>query len=309
MQTSKTLPIGIAGTGKMGSAMVARLLSQGHSVTVWNRTAARAQPLLAAGATWAATPRELVAQTDAVISMVSDEQALHEVYFSADGLLSGAVQGKLLIDMSTMSSARQAEMGQRVSATGAAYVECPVGGSIGPAKEGKLLGFAGGADADVQRALPLLNVLCRRVEHVGPHGAGAMMKLAINLPLMVYWQTLGEALSLIEPLGLDPSRVIDIFSESSGGPNMLKVRGTMIAQALAGDKNDTVTVNLGTMRKDVKSMLAQGIGQHRKMPLTAATLESFEAAARSGLDAADCTQLLVWWLGQGSQLQGGKTSG
>jgi 3-hydroxyisobutyrate dehydrogenase len=234
---------------------------------------------------------------------------LQEVYFSTDGLLSGAVQGKLLIDMSTMSSARQAEMGQRVSAAGAAYVECPVGGSIGPAKEGKLLGFAGGTDADVQRALPLLNVLCRRVEHVGPHGAGAMMKLAINLPLMVYWQTLGEALSLIEPLGLDPSRVIDIFSESSGGPNMLKVRGAMIAQALAGDKNDTVTVNLGTMRKDVRSMLAQGTGQHRKMPLTAATLESFEAAARSGLDAADCTQLLVWWLGQGGQLQGGTTSG
>lgn len=297
-----SMKIGIAGIGKMGSAMAARLLSQGHQVMVWNRTAARAQPLLAAGATWAATPRELVAQTDAVISMVSDEQALQEVYFSAEGLLSGAPQGKLLIDMSTMSSARQVDMGQRVTAAGAAYVECPVGGSIGPAKEGKLLGFAGGADADISRALPILNVLCRRVEHVGPHGAGAMMKLAINLPLMVYWQTLGEALSLIEPLGLEPSRVIDLFSESSGGPNMLKVRGSMIAQALAGDKNDTVTVNLATMRKDMRSMLAQGTAQHRKMPLTAATLENFDAAAASGLDAADCTQLLVWWLGQGGKL-------
>ena len=296
------MKIGIAGTGKMGSAMVVRLLSQGHQVMVWNRTAAKAQPSLTAGATWAASPRELTAQTDAVISMVSDEQALQEVYFSADGLLSGSAQGKLLIDMSTMSSARQADMGKRVTAAGAAYVECPVGGSIGPAKEGKLLGFAGGADADISRALPILNVLCRRVEHVGPHGAGAMMKLAINLPLMVYWQTLGEALSLIEPLGLDPSRVIDIFSESSGGPNMLKVRGGMIAQALAGEKNDTVTVNLGTMRKDVRSMLAQATEQHRKMPLTAATLENFDAAAASGLDAADCSQLLVWWLRQGGKL-------
>ncbi len=300
----QAMKIGIAGTGKMGSAMALRLLSQGHQVTVWNRTAARTQPLLAAGATGAATPRELVAQTDAVISMVTDEQALQEVYFSADGLMSGAPQGKLLIDMSTMSSARQAEMGKRVTAGGAVYVECPVGGSIGPAKEGKLLGFAGGADADISRALPILNVLCRRVEHVGPHGAGAMMKLAINLPLMVYWQTLGEALSLIEPLGLDSSRVIDIFSESSGGPNMLKVRGGMIAQAMAGEKNDTVTVNLGTMRKDVRSMLAQGTQLQRKMPLTAATLANFDAAAASGLDAADCTQLLVWWLGQGSKLPG-----
>ena len=298
------MKIGIAGTGKMGSAMATRLLSQGHQVVVWNRTAARAQPVLTAGATWAATPGELVAQTDAVISMVSDEQALQEVYFSPDGVLSGVVQGKLLIDMSTMSSTRQEAMGKRVSAAGATYVECPVGGSIGPAKEGKLLGFAGGADAEISRALPILNVLCRRVEHVGPHGSGAMMKLAINLPLMVYWQTLGEALSLIEPLGLDPSRVVDIFSESSGGPNMLKVRGGMIAQALAGERNDTVTVNLSTMRKDVRSMLALAAEQHRKMPLTTATLENFDAAAASGWDAADCAQLPVWWLSQGSKMAG-----
>jgi 3-hydroxyisobutyrate dehydrogenase len=294
--------IGIVGTGKMGSAMAMRLLSQGYQVMVWNRTAARAHPLLAAGATWATSPRELVAQTDAVISMVSDEQALQEVYLSADGLLSGSVQGELLIDMSTMSSARQAEMGQRVSVAGAAYVDCQVSGSVDHAKEGKLLGFAGGAAADIQRALPVLNLLCRRVEHVGPNGAGATMKLAINLPLMVYWQMLGEALSLIEPLGLEPSRVIDIFSESSGGPNMLKVCGTTIAQVLAGDNNDAAIVNLATMRKDVRSMLSQGTDQHRKMPLTAAALENFDAAAAIGLDAADCTQLLIWWLRQGSKL-------
>jgi 3-hydroxyisobutyrate dehydrogenase len=77
----------------------------------------------------------------------------------------------------------------------------------------------------VARARPLLDQLCKRIEHVGPHGAGETMKLAVNLPLMVYWQTLGEALSLVQPLGLDPQRVIDILSDSSGGPNMLKVRG------------------------------------------------------------------------------------
>ena len=295
------MKIGIAGTGKMGSAMVARLLSQGHQVVVWNRTAAKAQPSLAAGATWAASPRELTAQTEAVISMLSDEQALQEVYFSADGLLSGSPQGKLLIDMSTMSSARQADMGKRVTAAGAAYVECPVGGSIGPAKEGKLLGFAGGADGDISRALPLLNVLCRRVEHVGPHGAGAMMKLAINLPLMVYWQTLGEALSLIQPLGLDPKRVVDIFSETSGGPNMLKVRGPMIAQALAGAADGKVTVDVATMRKDVRTMLDQAALQQVQLPLTALALSCFDRAAGKGLDAVDCTQLPVWWLKEGGR--------
>ena len=297
--------IGIAGAGKMGSAIARRLLGLGHQVSVWNRTRARAQPILELGAAWSEL-EGLPAKVDAVITMLTDDAALDAVYAavhgSGAGLLAGDVKGRLLIDMSTVRPATQQAIGARVAAAGASYVECPVGGSVGPAQEGKLLGFVGAADADLARARPLLDLLCRRVEHVGSLGAGATMKLAINLPLMVYWQTLGEALSLIEPLGLEPSRVIDIFSESSGGPNMLKVRGGMIAQALAGEKNDTVTVNLATMRKDVRSMLAQATQQHRKMPLTAATLENFDAAAASGLDAADCSQLLVWWLGQGGKL-------
>jgi 3-hydroxyisobutyrate dehydrogenase len=118
---------------------------------------------------------------------------------------------------------------------------------------------------------------------------------------MVYWQTLSEALSLIEPLGVDPQRVVDILSDSSGGPNMLKVRGGMIAQALAGEKNDMVTVNLATMRKDVKTMLAQGTSLQRAMPLTTLALESFERAARDGMDAADCSHYPVWWLQHGSK--------
>jgi 3-hydroxyisobutyrate dehydrogenase len=126
------------------------------------------------------------------------------------------------------------------------------------------------------------------------------MKLAINLPLMVYWQTLGEALSLIQPLGLDPKRVIDIFSETSGGPNMLKVRGGMIAQALATGDSKQITVDIATMRKDVRSMLAQGQATNVQLPLTSATLKSFDDAAAKGFDNADCTQLLVWWLSEGS---------
>ena len=254
------MKISLAGTGKMGSAMAARLLSEGHQVTVWNRTAARAEPLLALGARSVPLARELCAGAELVISMLTDEQALDDVYFSADGLLADAAPGQMIVDMSTTSSARQVDMGRRLTAAGFSYVECPVGGSVGPAKEGKLLGFAGGGADELARALPVLSILCRRIEHVGPHGAGAMMKLAINLPLMVYWQTLGEALSLIAPLGLDPARVIDIFADTSGGPNMLKVRGPMIAPALAGQASDAGTVNLATMRKDGRSMLAQGTG-------------------------------------------------
>ena len=292
--------IGIAGTGKMGSVIATRLASLGATVTVWNRTQAKAQALLNAGIGWAATPRELAEKTDLVISLLTDDAALDDVFLSADGLLSGAVTGKLFVEMSTVPPAKHQALAARAKAVQAAYLECPVGGSVGPAKDGKLIGFAGGTADDLARARPILEKLCRRLEHVGGHGAGAAMKLAVNLPLMVYWQTLGEALSLVAPLVLDPARVIDILADSSGGPNMLKVRGPMIANALGG-ANGPVTVDVATMRKDVRMMLEQGSGNGCEMPITQATLNNFDRAAAAGLDAADCAQLPVWWLREGGK--------
>ena len=295
------MKIGIAGIGKMGQAIGGRLLGLGHTLHVWNRTEVRAQPLLSAGALWAANPQALAEQVDVVISLLTNEDAIESVYFGEHGLTRGPVAGKVFVEMSTVKPAKQQEMAPRVEALGAGYLECPVSGSVGPAKEGKLIGFVGGSAATLDKVHALLSQICRRVEPVGMHGAGAMMKLAVNLPLMVYWQTLSEALSLIEPLGVDPQRVVDILSDSSGGPNMLKVRGGMIAQALAGEKNDMVTVNLATMRKDVKTMLAQGTSLQRAMPLTTLALESFERAASDGMDAADCSHYPVWWLQHGSK--------
>lgn len=293
--------IGIAGTGKMGSAIAKRLLGQQHSVTVWNRTPQRAQPLIELGAARAETPAQLAAQTDLVITMLTDAAALDEVYSGAQGLLSQPASGRLFVDMSTVMPAQQQAIGARVAAAGGSYLECPVGGSVGPAAEGKLLGFAGGTEADLARARPVLEALCRRLEHVGPLGAGATMKLAINLPLMVYWQTFSEALSLIAPLGLDPQRVVEIFAETSGGPNMLKVRGAAIAQALGGQTGGAVSVPVATMRKDLRAMLDQAALTHAKMPLTALALQCFEQAAGAGMDGADCTQLPVWWMREGGK--------
>jgi 3-hydroxyisobutyrate dehydrogenase len=302
--------MGLAGTGKMGAAITRRLLGLGHTVTVWNRNAARAQPLLDAGAAWGPTPRALAMACDTVVSLLTDEAAIDQVYGGADGLFAGATAAqaqvgstrRLFIDMSTVQPAKPQALGQQAAAAGARFLECPVGGSTGPAGEGKLLGFVGGSAEDLERARPLLSLLCRRIEHVGGLGAGASVKLAINLPLMVYWQTLSEALSLLQPLGLDPARVVDILSDTSGGPNMLKARGPMIAKALAGTADGTVSVDLATMSKDLRAMLAQAEAGQFKLPLAALTLQSMERASAQGLAAADCTQLPVWWLNGGGKL-------
>lgn len=290
------MKVGIAGTGKMGQAVAQRLMGLGHELMVWNRNAARADALVAAGATRAARPADLARQCDVVISLLTDAAAIESVYGGPDGLFS-APQA-LLIEMSTVAPEFQAQMGQRAQQAGARYLECPVGGSVGPAKEGKLIGFAGGSAADVQTAMPLLEQMCKKVVAVGAHGNGARMKLAVNLPLMVYWQTLGEALSLVQSLDIDPKLMIDVLSESSGGPNMLKVRGGMIADALAGTPQAAVTVDIATMRKDVRTMVEQGAKNGCAMPLAQTTLDHLNQAIEQGLAGADCSQFPVWWLAQ-----------
>jgi 3-hydroxyisobutyrate dehydrogenase len=167
--------VGIAGTGRMGAAIATRLIGLGHAVTVWNRTPTKTAPLVAAGAKAADSPAAVAAAAEAIITILTDAQAIDATYNGPAGLLASDVKGKLFIEMSTVRPETARALGEKVRAKGAALVECPVGGTTGPAKEGKLLGFAGAADADFARAKPLLGEMCRRVEHVGPVGAGASM--------------------------------------------------------------------------------------------------------------------------------------
>lgn len=280
----------------MGSAVAGRLLGLGHEVTVWNRTREKAGALAAAGAAVAATPSELATRAEIVITFLTDAAAIDAMYHGASGLLAGDVRGNLFIDMSTVRPETEVALAAKVKAKGAAFVECPVGGTIGPAKDGKLFGFVGGDAADVARAKPVLDQLCRRLEHVGPVGSGASMKLAINLPLLVYWQALSEALSLCQPLGIDATRLMDIFADTSGAPNMLKLRGASLAGTLQGKETTPVTVDIDTMRKDLRTMIEEAQALGRELPLTSRALECFDAASREGWGARDVTMLPARWL-------------
>jgi 3-hydroxyisobutyrate dehydrogenase len=295
------LNIGIAGTGRMGAAVAGRLLSVGHGVTVWNRTREKTQALALAGASVAATPAELATQTEIIITFLTDAAAIDATYHGSGGLLAGEVRGKLFIDMSTVRPEVETALAAKVSAKGAALIECPVGGTVGPAKEGKLFGFVGGKAGDVARAKPVLDQLCRRVEHVGAIGAGASVKLAINLPLLVYYQVLGEALSLCQNLDLDPARLMDIFADTSGGPNMLKVRGPAIAATLQGKATTPVTFDIDLMRKDLRTMIDEASARGLTMPLTSRALECFDEASRDGWGAKDATMLPARWLQSGGR--------
>jgi 3-hydroxyisobutyrate dehydrogenase len=277
----------------MGSAIAARLASLGHEMMVWNRTADKARELAkSAGFSVAATPRELAERSEMVITILTDAKAVDQVYGE---MLGGNVKGKLFVEMSTVRPETQKNLNERVRATGGVFVECPVGGTIGPAKDGKLFGFAGGEPADVARARPVLEQMCRRVEHVGPVGAGARMKLAINLPLLVYWQALGEALSLVRDLDLEPGRLMDILADTSGAASMMKNRAPTVAAALGGKEPSPVTVNVDTMKKDLTEMVEEMRSLGWSSLVTQAALQGFERASRAGLGAKDCAMIPVIW--------------
>jgi 3-hydroxyisobutyrate dehydrogenase len=287
--------VGVAGLGRMGAAMAVRLAEVGYQVSGWNRSAEKAKPLTDAGVTIVETPAALAAGADTIITSLTDAAAIDAVYGGRDGLLSGPVDGRLFIEMSTVPPATEVVLAGKVRAKGAAFVECPVGGTVGPARTGKLIGLMGAEEPDAVRARPLLEQLCRRLEHAGPVGAGAVLKLAINMPLMIYWQALGETLALCRDVNIDPVRLMDLFSDTSGSPNVLKVRGAAIADMLKGGSGGAATFDIDSCRKDLRTMLAEGQARGLAMPLVEHTLACFDEASRAGWGGRDSGAHSVYW--------------
>jgi 3-hydroxyisobutyrate dehydrogenase len=287
------MDIGLIGIGRMGSAMGERLIDLGHRLTVWNRTPDKAKRLLERGATFATSPVAVARAGELTITILTDAKAIDAVYDGPEGLLSGDIVGKLFVDMSTVAPETIRGLSVRVRAEKAGLVECPVGGTVGPAREGKLLGMAGGAAADFARARPVLEQLCRRVDLLGPNGTGSAMKLAINLPLAVYWEALGEALSLVRDAGIAPEKMLEILADSSGGTNALKNRGPKLAAALKEGPRPEVGFDIDGMRKDLRTMLAVGAAMGLDLPVTAKTLDCYESAAQAGWGERDASNLVV----------------
>ena len=295
------MKIGIAGIGKMGAAIAQRLMEVGHEVTAWNRSAGRLQPLAQAGAAVAASPTELAGKSEAVITILTDAAAIDAVYQGATGLLAGDVGGRLFIEMSTVAPDTEVALAQTVRAQVRHWSNVRSAARPGLRGQGKLIGLMGAEPADAVRAKPILEQLCRRLEHCGPVGSGALMKLTINMPLMIYWQALGEALALCRPLGLDPARIMELLSDTSGGPNVLKVRGAAVADMLAGRDGGPVTFDIDSALKDLRTMLTEGNSRGLELPLVEKTLACYEETKRNVSGAAEVSAVSAYWASRAKQ--------
>lgn len=267
--------------------MAPRFLDAGHELTVWNRTLSKTAPLADRGARVAASPADVSEGSDVVISILGDDASVVEVYLGDTGLLSKDVAGKLFIDMSTVQPVTSQRIAAAAESAGAAFVESPVSGTVAPAADGKLFGLAGGTPEAVKRARPYLDILCRRVEHVGLAGHGSLMKLVVNLPLGVYWQALAEAVALGEAGGLKREQILETISDSSAALAVLGLK----APAILGEPG-AVAFDVNSMQKDILAMLETGSGLGVPLPAASAALMSYSAASAGGLGEEDAVAIV-----------------
>jgi 3-hydroxyisobutyrate dehydrogenase len=284
--TSKS-SIALLGLGIMGSGMARRLLGAGFPLTVYNRNAARAEPLAAAGARSARSPREAAADADTIISMVADDAASRAVWLGENGALAGAKSGAALIECSTVSVGWINELAAAAKARGCELIDAPVTGSKVQAASGELNFLAGGAAAALETVRPILSAMGRSIIHIGPTGSGALLKLINNFLCGVQAASLAEAMALIERSGLDRGRALEMLLNGAGGSLLLKTLAPRMTS-----RDYTPNFLLALMAKDLTYALQEGSRHALRFETAAAALEVFKKAIASGYGEKDFSAII-----------------
>jgi 3-hydroxyisobutyrate dehydrogenase len=280
--------VGFVGLGIMGSRMAANLRRAGYELTVFNRTRQRADAFAAEhGATVAGTPADVGAGSDVVVTMVVNGAQVHDVLLGENGVASGAGDGTLCVDMSTIAPSDTRRIGAALAERGIGFVDAPVTGSSPKAEDGTLTIMAGGAGADFERARPLFDVMGELVVHVGALGQGQIVKLINNAVAASNASTLAQALVVGKATGVDLEALVRIMGAGSGGSAMLGLKaGPMRAHDYA------TLFKLEHMLKDVRLCLEEGQAAGVPFPAAAHTREVLSAAMGRGLGDADFAALV-----------------
>ena len=276
--------LGFVGLGAMGSRLARRLLEARFAVVGYNRTAAKAQPLIDIGMQLGRSPREVAEASDVVFSMVTDNDALRAVALGPDGIIAGLRRGAVFVEMSTVSPAVTREIGEAVAAHGAAMLDAPISGSTITVEAGTASIAAGGEAAALDRARPyLLAMAPGGITHVGPLGLAKTMKIATNLGLAVQMLAFCEAVLLAEKSGIPRELAVEALMKSVIASPMVKYRGPFVLGKMPSDAWFPVPM----IQKDMQLALDHGHTVGVPLPLTALTQEWLTMARGSGLGDYD----------------------
>jgi len=284
--------VGVAGLGRMGALMASNIARAGFELALWNRSVDKAEELSnATNAVVAETPRELVVRSDVVITMLADDRASEQVHHGADGFFAAEGGARHLIEMGTLSPrhVRQlaADAGER------AVIDAPVSGSTDAARDARLMIMVGATDAMIEPVRPILAAMSREIICLGATGAGATMKLAINMLIHGLNQTLAESLTLAEAAGIPPADAYQAIEGSAAAAPMLGYRKPNYLDEAAAP----VSFALSLARKDVALAMDLASELDVLMPQTQLNLDQLEAAEAAGFGERDMASIVNYLRG------------
>ena len=276
--------LGFVGLGAMGQLIVPRLMAAGHSVTGWNRSRDKAEPLSEAGMLWAETPREVAEQSELVFSIVTDAKAVKAVALGPDGIVAGLAKGSIFIDMSTIEPDESRSLAAEFAKAGSIMLDGPLSGSPVTVVQGNASIMIGGDEAAFERVKPVLLAIGPKVTRIGGNGLACQMKIAVNLLLMVEVIAFGEAVALAEKGGVARDVALDAMLKSVAASPVLGYRGPFI---LDGKMPEVPLADVTLQQKDMLLALNLGRTLGSPVPLAAAANEMMNACRGLGIDGND----------------------
>jgi 3-hydroxyisobutyrate dehydrogenase-like beta-hydroxyacid dehydrogenase len=286
--------VSLIGLGLMGRPMGHNLLKSGFPLVVWNRTASRAESLVAAGARLAASAKEAAAAADVLITIVSDPPALEEVLWGPNEKSGGAFaaikQNAIYIDSSTVSPALARKVADASTAAGIRFLDAPVTGGTWGAEKGELLFMIGGKSETLDAARPVLSAMGKKLFHLGPNGAGQTIKLAMNLLLALQVDAFAEALALVTGAGFAGEKLVEVMQSSMARSGVLDVKAPVMLKA-----DYTPSFPLRLMHKDLSLALDLGNQLGVALPAAAAAREIYNTVRGASKDDLDYAAVFKFW--------------
>jgi 3-hydroxyisobutyrate dehydrogenase len=273
--------VAFIGLGRMGHGMAGRYLDAGFQVSVWNRSKAKADDLIARGARWSTSPGDAAIDADAVVTMVADDDASRTVWLGTDGAASTMKAGTLAIECSTVSYDHARRMSRELNARSLIYIDCPVTGLPDAAASGRLTLLVGASAADLENARPFLEPLSTTIRHFGDVGSGTVYKLINNLMGAIQIAGIAEGLAIAEQAGLDMKLVLDaVESGVAASPQVIRHSKRMVTRDFSG-----ATFTAALRHKDAAYAVALAESLLRDKPLVSSA--AVEAYARAKASAPD----------------------
>jgi 3-hydroxyisobutyrate dehydrogenase-like beta-hydroxyacid dehydrogenase len=274
------LKIGFLGLGDMGQAIVPRLLAAGHTVTGWNRTRQKAEPMFKLGMVWADTPREAARESEIVFSIVTDGAAVKSLALGENGIIAGLRKGAVYLDMSTIDPDASRAVAAEFAKAGLTMLDAPISGTTLTLSQGKASLMVGGDKAAFERVLPVLLAIGPKATYIGAQGLAVQLKVALNMTLVIEVIGFCEGIALAEKGGIPREVAVDAFLKSVVASPVLQYRAPLI---LEGHISDATYGNVNLQQKDM--LLALDLGQKMgvPVPLGAAANEMLNACRGLGL--------------------------